>query len=81
MPCNINCDSAVQCLHCEAVDSAADIIEAIIHINGHLNNGWITTGVQDKLIPLLTCTACHYDVGAHRYCIANQSFQARYMFL
>jgi hypothetical protein len=39
VPCNIDDDSAVGCLHCEAVDSAADIIEAIILINGHFNNG------------------------------------------
>jgi hypothetical protein len=52
MPCNIDDDSAVGCLHCEAVGTAADIIDAVIHINGHCNNGQITTGVQDKFIPL-----------------------------
>jgi hypothetical protein len=39
MPCNIDDDSPVGCLHCETVDSAADIIEAIIHIKGHFNKG------------------------------------------
>jgi hypothetical protein len=38
MPCNIDYDSGVGCLYCEAVDSAADI-EAIVHINDNFNNG------------------------------------------
>jgi hypothetical protein len=41
MPCNIYDDSVVECLHLEAVDSAAHIIEAIFHITGHFNNGQI----------------------------------------
>jgi hypothetical protein len=39
MPCNTDDDSVVACLHCEAVGTAADIIEAMIHISGHFNNG------------------------------------------
>jgi hypothetical protein len=38
MPCTVDYDSAVECLHCEVVGSAVHIIEAI-HITGHFNNG------------------------------------------